>query len=155
MSETRREFVVHSCQTLSLLTVAGIVNACGGDSPTSPSGSSAPALPRITAPVVNNTISLTVDAGSPLANVGAAALVDTSSGGFLVAHTGTDAFVALTAVCTHEGCTITGYDNQTYICPCHSSRYNTSGMVVGGPAPRPLRQFPANASGTTLTVSIV
>jgi nitrite reductase/ring-hydroxylating ferredoxin subunit len=131
-----------------------MLDACGGgSSPTSPSTSVTP-LPRLTAPVVSNTISLTVDAASPLANVGSAALVDTSSGSFLVAHTAVDTFVALTAVCTHEGCTITGYDNQTYTCPCHGSQYNTNGGVVRGPAPQSLRQFPAAASGTTLTVSI-
>jgi cytochrome b6-f complex iron-sulfur subunit len=154
MSETRREFVVHSCQTLSLLTVAGVLEACGGGSPTSPSSSATP-LPRISAPAANNTISLTVDSSSPLANVGTAALVETSSGSFLVAHTAVDTFVALTAVCTHEGCTITGFDNQTYTCPCHGSQYNTGGNVVRGPASRSLRQFPASVSGATLTVTVV
>ena len=154
MSETRRQFVVNSCQTLSLLTVAGLLDACGGDSPTSPSPS-VPALPRINAPVVNNAISLNVDSGSPLANVGSAALVDTSSGSFLVAHTAVDTFVALTAVCTHEACTVTGYENQTYTCPCHGSQYNTGGSVIRGPASRPLRQFPASVAGTTLTVTVV
>ena len=154
MSETRRQFVVHGCQTLSLLTVAGLLDGCGGDSGTSPSPS-VPALPRLNAPVVNNAISLTVDSGSPLANVGSAALVDTTSGSFLVAHTAVDTFVALTAVCTHEQCTITGYENQTYTCPCHGSQYNTGGSVVRGPAPRSLRQFPASLAGTTLTVTVV
>ncbi len=44
---------------------------------------------------------------------------------------------AITAVCTHLGCIValsdTGFD-----CPCHGSKYDRSGKVIGGPAPRPL-----------------
>ena len=46
----------------------------------------------------------------------------------------TTTFSAVEAVCTHEGCTITGADGATYVCPCHGSRYNRSGQVVAGPA---------------------
>src|SRR5262249_8874480 len=140
-SQTRRAFCAHACQAMSLAAIGAFIPACGGGSPTSPSGS-APALPTVSRTVVSGTVTIPIDASSPLAATGNAALVQSSSGNFLVSRTGQDTFVALTAVCTHESCTITGFDNQTYVCPCHGSRFNTSGAVVNGPATRALPTFP-------------
>jgi Rieske Fe-S protein len=43
------------------------------------------------------------------------------------------------AVCTHQGCTVSSVANGVITCPCHGSRFNAqSGAVIGGPAPRPL-----------------
>ncbi len=46
---------------------------------------------------------------------------------------------ALSAVCTHLGC-ITRFrsDEGIIACPCHGSRFDLEGNVIGGPAPRPL-----------------
>ena len=60
----------------------------------------------------------------------------------------------MTAICTHEGCTVSGYENQTFVCPCHGSRYNTNGSVVQGPAPLALRQFSNRLDGDILTIVI-
>lgn len=79
--------------------------------------------------------------GSALANVGGAVLVESTAGVFLVARTAEGTFSAVEAVCTHEGCTITGADGGTYVCPCHGSRYNRSGQVLAGPAKASLRQY--------------
>lgn len=49
-------------------------------------------------------------------------------------------FRCLSAVCTHLGCTVNRADHG-YHCPCHGSRFNNQGKVVGGPAPRPLPWF--------------
>ena len=70
------------------------------------------------------------------------------------ARTTQDGFVALTATCTHEGCTITGYQSQTYTCPCHGSQYNTSGQVLKGPAPRALTQFASQFANGILTIML-
>jgi cytochrome b6-f complex iron-sulfur subunit len=153
---TRREFCVHSFHTASLAAIVTAVTGCGGSSsPTSSSGTGSgfPNLPTINASIVNNTITLNVDAGSPLATVGNAALVNASGRSFLVARTGETTVSALTAVCTHEQCTVSTYQSQVYECPCHGSQYNTSGMVVRGPAPRSLTQFAANFSNNVLTIS--
>jgi Rieske Fe-S protein len=44
---------------------------------------------------------------------------------------------ALSAVCTHLGCTVTR-SSDGFACPCHGSRFASNGKVLGGPAPRPL-----------------
>jgi Rieske Fe-S protein len=104
--------------------------------------------------VVGNAITISVDATSPLLPVGRAALVNALGRSFLVAHTGQDTFTALTAVCTHEQCTVSTFQNQTYECPCHGSQYNTSGSVVRGPATRSLTQFPTNFANNVLTITV-
>jgi cytochrome b6-f complex iron-sulfur subunit len=156
--KSRREFCVHACQAASLVTIASLLEGCGGSSPTSPGGGGGPVtgppLPIVTGTVNNRVVSLTVDAGSPLASVGSAVLVSTSSGNFLVAHTGQTTFVALTAICTHEACTVTLFENSNYVCPCHGSTYSTSGAVLGGPAPRPLQQFPTQFNNNVVTFTI-
>ena len=145
---TRREFCTHAA---SFVAIGALLESCGG-SPTSPS--SIPALSTISAGVTNNTITLSVDAGSPLASVGSAALVQTSSGNFLVARVGQDTFNAMTAICTHEACTVERYQSGTFTCPCHGSQYNTSGAVVKGPAPAALRRFNTSFAGSVLTISL-
>jgi len=66
-------------------------------------------------------------------------------------------FRAVSAVCTHLGCTVhadiqqvsdaTGSDTrphsqvQQFACPCHGSRYRADGTNLSGPAPRPLAAY--------------
>lgn len=45
---------------------------------------------------------------------------------------------AMSLVCTHLGC-IVGEGPVGFLCPCHGSRFDAQGKVIGGPAPRPLR----------------
>lgn len=48
-------------------------------------------------------------------------------------------FRAFTAICTHDGCTLTRVADATIDCPCHGSRFAiTDGSVVHGPAEQPL-----------------
>jgi cytochrome b6-f complex iron-sulfur subunit len=96
---------------------------------------------------------VTVDAASPLNTVGGAALVQSSLGNFLVSRSGQSTFVALTAICTHEQCTVTGFQNSQYVCPCHGSQYSTTGAVVMGPAARALQQFSTQFNQPTLTIT--
>lgn len=44
---------------------------------------------------------------------------------------------AISAVCTHLGC-IVATSREGFACPCHGSRYDPTGRVIGGPAPRSL-----------------
>lgn len=47
---------------------------------------------------------------------------------------------AISAVCTHLGCIVKQVP-QGFDCPCHGSRFDSLGRVLGGPAPRPLEWF--------------
>ena len=159
MSETntaisRRRFCTGACQAASGATLATLFSACGGgsSSPTSPSGMASlldVLAGRFTGPGVQVTI-----AGSALGDVGGAVLVESTGGVFLLARVSPSAFSAVEAVCTHEGCTITGADAATYVCPCHGSRYNRSGHVLAGPAKASLRQYVTTVADGVVTIAL-
>ena len=151
MIVTRREFCVRTSQAVSLITVNSLSQACGG-SPTAPSN--VPQLSSVSASQAGNVITINIDSSSPLAAAGGAASVRVSNGTFLVARTGQSAFIAVTAICTHEQCTITGFDSLNYVCPCHGSMFSTSGSVVKGPASSSLRQFATSFANGVLTISV-
>jgi Rieske Fe-S protein len=80
-------------------------------------------------------------AGTALAEVGGAVLVESSVGPFLVSRVSDTTFSAVDGVCTHQGCTVTSAEGAAFVCPCHGSRYDRSGHVTGGPAQASLRQY--------------
>lgn len=49
-----------------------------------------------------------------------------------------NSFRAVSAICTHLGCTVNRVDDSGFHCPCHGSLYDNNGIVTGGPAPKPL-----------------
>jgi Rieske Fe-S protein len=64
-------------------------------------------------------------------------------------------FYALSAECTHAGCTVPVYSSATLSmrCPGHGSQYAIDGSVIVGPATFPLISYNARFDGTdTLTV---
>ncbi|WP_242493682.1 ubiquinol-cytochrome c reductase iron-sulfur subunit [Sanguibacter massiliensis] len=57
-----------------------------------------------------------------------------------------DGIVAYSKICTHVGCPVALYEQQTHhlLCPCHQSTFDIAdgAKVVFGPANRPLPQLP-------------
>jgi cytochrome b6-f complex iron-sulfur subunit len=149
---SRRQFCAGACQVASGATLATLFSACGDGSPTSPGGM-ASMLPVLAGQFMGSRVQVTV-AGSALANVGGAALVQSTAGVFLLAQTSANVFSAIEAVCTHEGCTIDGADGDTYVCPCHGSRYNRTGQVVMGPAVAALRQYTTTVADGVVTIAL-
>jgi Rieske Fe-S protein len=113
----------------------------------------ASALARVTGRFSGAGVQVTV-AGTPLATVGGAALVESTAGAFLLARTSETAFSAVEAVCTHEGCTINGAAGDIYVCPCHGSRYTRSGQVVQGPASAALRRYNSTLADGVVTIAL-
>lgn len=147
---SRREFCAQACRSASVLA-AGALTACD-ESLTSPSSpSSGSQLPIVNGSASGRTVTVNVDSTPALANVGSAALVSSSVGNFLVTRAAQASFTALTAVCTHEGCTVSGFNGTQFVCPCHGSRYTLTGAVANGPAPRALQQFPTSFANGVLT----
>ena len=73
----------------------------------------------------------------------------------MLIHHDDDSWSALSAVCTHLGCTA-GYDaaRKIIFCPCHGGQYDPhSGANLGGPPPKPLAQFKVKVNGGKIVVS--
>jgi Rieske Fe-S protein len=63
-------------------------------------------------------------------------------------------FKAFSAVCTHQGCTVSKIENSQIICACHNSVFDAaSGAVVSGPATAPLASKTITVSGDGISVS--
>lgn len=87
---------------------------------------------------------------SPLGTVGGYVYLDDK----IIIRTGDTQYVALSKVCTHQGCTV-DYDATANLlpCPCHGSIYDISGAVINGPAPRNLESYNVKLDGNTLVIS--
>lgn len=68
-----------------------------------------------------------------------------------------EGIVGYSAVCTHTGCDVVGWENTTQhlVCPCHTSAFDAKdrARVVSGPAPKPLAALPLQIVNGTLTVA--
>lgn len=63
----------------------------------------------------------------------------------VLVHLESGDFVAYSAVCPHQGCTVDyQQDSGQLACPCHGSAFDPadSGAVLSGPADRPLPDIP-------------
>jgi len=153
---TRREFCTGACRILTVATAGSLAGAvltgCGGGSPTSPGGGSTSSLPVVSGSLANGVVTVPIGDSSPLGSSGSMALVQASGTALLVARTGPDSFTALSAICTHQTCTITDFSNQLFVCPCHGSEFDTNGHVVRGPAAVALRTYPTQFANGSLTI---
>jgi nitrite reductase/ring-hydroxylating ferredoxin subunit len=66
----------------------------------------------------------------------------------LLVHLQSGDFVAYSAVCTHQQCTV-AYKNGQLACPCHGSVFDpaNNGQVISPPAQRPLPEIPVEVRG--------
>ena len=54
-------------------------------------------------------------------------------------------FKAYSAICTHLGCIVDwSAEQKEIVCPCHAGVFNTEGLPVSGPPPRPLAAYPVS-----------
>ena len=96
------------------------------------------------------TIDLTSPNNSSLGSEGGSKVFEN----IIVINTG-DGFIALSSVCTHQGCQVT-YDHgsENLPCPCHGSIFSTSGAVLNGPASSPLKTYEVMQEGDILTINL-
>ncbi len=72
----------------------------------------------------------------------------------LLIMTSDDTYRALSATCTHLGCTVQYRSDLHEIwCPCHNGIYDLNGRNISGPPPRPLDVFDVHVRGDEIVVS--
>lgn len=61
---------------------------------------------------------------------------------------------ALSTVCPHAGCAV-DWDAPTgaFVCPCHDSRFSTTGERLSGPSPRPMDALAVELQGGRVRVA--
>lgn len=95
------------------------------------------------------TIDLNSETYSKLKTDGNAVIADN----IIIANLGDEDFVALSAVCTHEGCIIDyNHSAGNFPCPCHGSVFSNNGAVVEGPASSAVQKYEITRDGSVLTI---
>jgi cytochrome b6-f complex iron-sulfur subunit len=138
----RREFVslVGVSGAISALPVA--VTGCGQQTATTSESPAAP--PRADGFEVAGTVA-DLDRTGQLLNEKMAL------GKALVVRDG-EQLLAVEPTCNHKGCSVTWDASQTFICPCHDSKFAKDGKVLEGPATQALPIYPAKIEGDQVLV---
>ncbi|WP_343048260.1 Rieske (2Fe-2S) protein [Cellulomonas humilata] len=122
------------------VAAAGVLAACGGGTDTPSEGSSDGSAGESSAA-----------AGGALAQVsdipvgGAISATDADGKPIFLVQPEAGTVVGLSAVCTHQGCTV-AVDGEELACPCHGSVFDLTGANVSGPADKPLPAFDVHVS---------
>lgn len=149
LTESRRKFLEKAGSTLVLSTLgAAFFTSCSStddSGPTTPPGNSSSGIT-----ISGNTITINLSIQTGLNTSGSWLLIENAR--TLVANVN-GAFVALTSVCTHSGCSDSWtFGSNRFTCTCHGSVFDPSGRVLNGPASAPLQQFTTQVSAGNLVV---
>ena len=135
--ERRRFFRNFAVGGSLLLTAPVLFNSCSDDSSDDNNNTS-------------NTIDLTSPDYAALKTVGGFAY----KGDIIIIRSTDTVYLALSKVCTHQSCdVIYNKDTKDIPCPCHGSKFTTTGAVVTGPATSPLKKYSVTQNGNILTIS--
>lgn len=94
-------------------------------------------------------------ANAMLTSVGGAVAIDAPSDTILVVRVSDTKVVAVSAICTHQGCeNLYTPSSQTFDCPCHGSQFSLNGAVLRGPARQSLAVYSATLASNTITIAV-
>lgn len=144
----RREFVGWVGVSGVMSTLPATITACGQQTSTSevPSAPSVPAAsPRSDGFEVAGTVA-DLDKNGYLLNE------KMSLGKTLVVREKDNQLVAVNPTCTHAGCNVEWNADQTFICPCHASKFANNGKLLQGPATQSLALYTAKIEGDQVLV---
>ena len=99
--------------------------------------------------VVNFTLDLSSSSNAALRTVGGYVI---ANGGTVIVENTSAGYVAISLVCTHNGCTVSYRGANGFTCPCHGGTFDANGNVTGGPPPTPLAKYNVTQAGTVLTI---
>ena len=135
----RRKFVKSSCFLcgITLVGASPILVSCAKESTTVPQG-----------PNVDFTLDLTQTDNAVLQTPGNSLATHSV---VVINLDGT--FIALSEICTHNGCSVAFNDSSQHIeCPCHGGTYDLQGNVISGPPPAPIKKYTVTKNGDILSI---
>ena len=141
----RRAVLVGACGTCAV-----VVTGCAAYGPAQPAPAPAPAPAQ------------PGGAGAGAGGAKLAATADVPVGGgviladaqLVITQPKAGTFKAFSAICTHQGCTVSTVEDGTINCPCHGSQFAIAdGSVVDGPARKPLPAEKIKVSGGNITAA--
>jgi Rieske Fe-S protein len=157
MKINRRNFFIRTFQAIAVVSIPAVFSSFLESCKNTPIGPDASQImPTLSGTFSGGNVTLNVDSSSPLSKTGTAALVNYTDGSLLVDHPSGSVYNALSSICTHQGCQITGFDtgSEQFICPCHGSTFDVNGKVTQGPAGSPLTKYQTQLNGTQLTITV-
>jgi cytochrome b6-f complex iron-sulfur subunit len=148
MSCTRRT-LLHG---IGVAVAGSIVASCGGGS-----GDVVDAGPPDAGacPANDLCLDITKAPNTALANVNGSVVVTATTGKLVVVRTSATAVAVLSAICTHQGCTVNFVSTTQHLfCPCHGAEFTLTGAVAKSPATVPLKVYTATLSGSIITIKL-
>jgi Rieske Fe-S protein len=137
---TNRRRVLLGAGAVGAVAAAGALAACGTGSGNTASGQDGP--PASAANLAKSS-DIPVGGGKIFANQLLVVTQPTSG-----------TFKAFSAVCTHQGCTVSSISGGLIMCPCHGSEYSiVDGSVKRGPAPTPLPAKTVTVTNGEISIS--
>ena len=135
-------------QTIGVGTVGCMIAACGGDG----TGGN---VPGGQATMCGTNLCLSLAENPELAAVGGILFFSQAPGRqIFVMRVSETELRALSALCTHQACTVAWDGAASFDCPCHGSQFDAVGNVTRGPARAPLRTFTTMLEGDQLTIML-
>ena len=135
----RKEFLIRTgafCG-LGLVGLPTLLESCNKTNSSTPQG-----------PSVNFTIDLSQSGNSILNTTGGSKALH----GVIIVNLAGN-YIAVAQNCTHQGCALNyNAGSNNFVCPCHGGKFDTSGKVVSGPPPAPIKTYTVTKAGTVLTV---
>ncbi len=117
-------------------------------------GSDLPSATTATCTTGGTCIDTANPANAALQSTDGAMLVDIGSDTVMVIRASSTQVLALSAICTHSGCSMNYLAGQHLLdCPCHGSQFDEQGRVVQGPARQSLKVYTATLTGTMITIA--
>src|SRR5262245_9959821 len=137
-------------QTIGATTAMGCLGGCGGGG-----GDGEGNVPTGDAAMCGADLCVTLSANPQLAGVGGIRIFTQGPGRkIFVMRTSATELQALSAICTHAGCTVDWDGSSQFNCACHGSQFSSAGAVVRGPAGAALRKFTTTLNADVLTIKL-
>jgi cytochrome b6-f complex iron-sulfur subunit len=163
-TDLTRRTLLRSSALVGVLGLSGAaLAACSGDDAGSSTGATTSPTADASSPAATGEAAPTSAAAEAASGpvltkaadvpVGGAVVADGPDGQkYVVVQATQGQFTGLSAICTHQRCTV-GVNGDRLDCPCHGSRYSLTGEVLRGPAPAPLPAANVALSGEDVVLT--